>query len=503
MTPKPPALTPVHPSKPERALQAASAFYRERDHDANVGTGEREVLELFQRVRSQVPAYAKFLTANGVDGDAVTDIEHFRRLPITTKRNYHVAYPLPELCRFGRLEDCDMLAVSSGSTGEPTVWPRFITDEFGTLRRFEQVLVDGFGADTRRTLAVVCFALGSWVGGMYTTSSCRQLAAKGYPITVVTPGNNFTEILRILPKLTPHFEQVVLLGYPPFLKDVIERGAAAGIDWSACPVKLVMAGEVFSESWRDIVSRRLGQPEPEFATASLYGTADAGVIANETPASISIRRALASHPSAAAELFGQARLPTLCQYDPRHRYFEQADGELLFSGDGGVPLVRYNILDRGGLITHADMVAYLSSKGLLDAGMRVQLDRFRLPFVYVFGRNNFAVSYYGANVYPENIAIGLEQPELEHAVTGKFVLEVVEDATHDASLRISVELAEGRSPSPTLSEQVASSIVRHLVRVNSEFANYVPKDRQLAQVILLPLGEPNYFPIGVKHRYTR
>ncbi len=28
-----------------------------------------------------------------------------------------------------------------------------------------------------------------------------------------------------------------------------------------------------------------------------------------------------------------------------------------------------------------------------------------LPFVYVFGRSSFALSFYGANVYPENVAI--------------------------------------------------------------------------------------------------
>ena len=50
--------------------------------------------------------------------------------------------------------------------------------------RFEQVFHDSFEADRRRTLAVVCFALGTWVGGMFTAACCRHLAAKGYPITV-------------------------------------------------------------------------------------------------------------------------------------------------------------------------------------------------------------------------------------------------------------------------------------------------------------------------------
>src|SRR5262249_20147725 len=150
----------------------------------------------------------------------------------------------------------------------------------------------------------------------------RHLAAKGCPLTVVTPGNQKTEILRVLRVLGPSFEQVVLCGYPPFLKDVIDSGRADGFDWRAQPIQLGMAGEVFSEEWRSIVCERLGQREPELTTASLYGTADGGVLANETPLSIALRRRLAQAPELARELFGESRLPTLCQYDPLHRYFE-------------------------------------------------------------------------------------------------------------------------------------------------------------------------------------
>ena len=52
-------------------------------------------------------------------------------------------------------------------------------------------------------------------------------------------------------------------------------------------------------------------------------------------------------------------------------------------------------------------------------------------------------------------------------------------------------------------QAVADSILTQLKRLNSEFANYVPPEYQTPQVQLLPMGEPNYFPQGVKHRYTR
>jgi phenylacetate-CoA ligase len=387
------------------------------------------------------------------------------------------------------------------------VWPRFVSDELATAARFEQVLRDGFAAGQQRTLAVICFALGNWVGGMYTLACCRQLAAKGYPLTVVSPGNQPAEILRALRALSGHFDQRVLFGYPPFLKDVIELGQAQGVDWSAPPTKLVMAGEVFSEEWRDWVCQRLGADNPARATASLYGTADGGVLANETPLSVRIRRALARRPDAARVLFGEARLPTLCQYDPEHRYFEVEEGGwLLFTGDGGAPLIRYKILDRGGLIPHAEMLSFLEQQRVeLEPDLALPPGSMEpaLPFVYVFGRSHFAVSYYGANVYPENVSVGLEQPELAPTLTGKFVLEVVHDAAQDAELQLTVELARGAAASDDLRELIASSVRRELERLNSEFHSYVPEARRSPHVRLRDFGDAEYFPLGVKHRYTR
>jgi phenylacetate-CoA ligase len=52
-------------------------------------------------------------------------------------------------------------------------------------------------------------------------------------------------------------------------------------------------------------------------------------------------------------------------------------------------------------------------------------------------------------------------------------------------------------------QAIANSIKAFLLGLNSEFANYVPIDYQLPLVTLLPLGDPEYFPIGVKHRYSR
>ncbi|HEY2763695.1 MAG TPA: phenylacetate--CoA ligase family protein, partial [Pseudonocardiaceae bacterium] len=455
-------------------------------------------------VAAGVPAYRDFLAEHDVDPAAVREMADFRALPLLTKANYLRRHSLTRLCRDGELSGCDMIAVSSGSTGEPTFWPRTVADEYAIAVRFEQIFHDSFAADQRRTLAVVCFALGTWVGGMFTANCCRHLAAKGYPITVITPGNNKEEILRVVTALGAAFDQVVLLGYPPFVKDVIDTGRARGVPWPDYRIKLVLAGEVFSEEWRSLVGARTGGTAPCHDSASLYGTADAGVLANETPLSICIRRFLASRPEAALALFGESRLPTLAQYQPTSRLFETQDGTLLFSGDNGIPLIRYHIADNGGVLDYPEMLGFLAEHGFdplaeLGTGRGVR----ELPFVYVFGRSAFTLSYFGANIYPENITVGLECPPVDGWVTGKFVMESREDTDRDRHLAIAVELAPGVEGTETMRQTITESILTQLRRLNSEFAHYTPPEYQAPRLTLHPTGDPEYFPPDVKHRYTR
>ena len=467
---------------------------------------EDHILALFHRCVSEVPAYRKFLEAQNVNPTNITTYRTFCALPLMDKASYIYAYPLAERCLGGNLKSSDRVAVSSGSTGQPTFWPRSIADELDVAVRFEQVFKDSFHAHERTTLTVVCFALGNWVGGLYTTSCCWHLTSKGYPLMVATPGNNKAEIFRVIQALAPHFEQTVLLGYPPFVKDVIDSGIAEGIDWTTYNPKLVFAGEVFSEEWRSLILKRIGSTSPCYDSASLYGTADGGVLGNETPLSIAIRRWFSIHPEAARNLFGESRLPTLVQYDPASRFFELHDNTLVVSGENSVPLLRYHIADKGGLVSFEDMWAFLNNHGvhsLAELGLDNSSQTRSLPFVFVFGRADFTVSYYGANIYPENVTVGLEQPEFTSWISGKFVLETRETDNSDKYLHIAVELLPAIQTTIKLSEKIAESVKTQLLRLNSEFANYTPAERQLPQITLYSFADSDYFPVGVKHRYTR
>jgi phenylacetate-CoA ligase len=467
---------------------------------------EQKLLHLFHRCVEQVPAYRQFLALHKINPDEITSYQAFQKLPLMDKIGYMTAYPLPDRCLGGSLVEADRVAVSSGSTGLATFWPRSMVSELDVALRFEQVFHDSFHAHQRTTLTVVCFALGNWVGGLFTTSCCWHLARKGYPLMVATPGNNKAEIFRIIRELAPHFEQTVLLGYPPFIKDVIDVGIAEGITWADFNTKLVFAGEVFSEEWRSLVGQRIGSVSPYHDSASLYGTADGGVLGNETPLTIAIRRWLADHPQIARSLFGESRLPTLVQYDPVSRFFETHQGTLVVSCENTVPLVRYHIADKGGLIEFDEMMNFLKAQGihtLSELGLPNDFPVRNLPFVYVFGRADFTVSYYGANIYPENVTVGLEQQEIMAWVTGKFVLETRENEDGNKFLHIAVELLPDIEPSDSIAKVIAASIQAQLLRLNSEFANYTPAERQLPQITLHRFADHEYFPGGVKHRYTR
>lgn len=464
------------------------------------GDGFAAARNLLARVASDVPAYRQLLKEKGIDAAGIGSPGDFAKLPLLDKANYVRRFAPDELVFGGDRLRCDFLAVSSGSTGEPTFWPRATADEYPVAVRFEQVFRDMFRAHEKRTLAVVCFAMGTWVGGMFTTFCLRALAEKGYRLMIATPGNKPDEIVRIVEKLGGDFEQTVLLGYPPFLKEVIDFGRARGLDWGRFNPRLVLAGEVFSETWRELMAERAGVEDILHFAASLYGTADAGVLAQETPLSVAIRRFLAKRPDLAREIFGETRLPTLCQYDPANRYFEVADGTLAFSGDNGVPLIRYHIADRGGIMPYAEMMRRLEAAGF-DASLVPQ--HRRQPFVWVFGRANFTISYFGANIFPETVSLALEQPHVRRFVTGKFVMEVKEGLSDKPSFALAVELAQGLDGTAEISDLIAATVLGTLRELNSEFANYVPADLQRPIVTLYPQGHPDYFPVGVKHRYSR
>lgn len=454
--------------------------------------GQKMALDLFRAAAVRVPAYKDFLKQNRIKPKQIRTIVDFSKLPLTDKKNYLQQYPLEKLCWDGKLDKNTLLSVSSGSSGTPFFWPRGGNLELETSIIHELFLKDIFGANKCSTLFIITFSMGIYIAGIITMNSVLRTAQKSYPITVIAPGINIDETLRIIKEMGPKFRQIIIAGYPPFIKDIIDQGIARGFDWGGLGLKFLFATEGFSEIWRDYILERVGSKNYLNDSLNIYGSADAGILGHETPICIYLRRKK-------SDLFQKNnRLPTLTQYNPLLKYFETVGEEPIFSSYGGIPLVRYNIHDAGGTKTFEDIANNLPNK------IPIKEKIWKLPFLYVFSKSDNTVSLYGVNIYPENIKTAIE-PFLNASLTGKFTMATRNKPNNqDQYLEINLELSKSYVADKSLSESIKKTIIKSLQEHNLEYNRLRQSIGAKAdpQIILWPKNHEKYFnPQAIKQKW--
>lgn len=464
--------------------------------------GERRALYVFHEAARRVPAYKDFLKKHKINPEKVRTIKDFQVVPWIDKKNYLRRYPLADLSWDGLLHTNQMISVSSGSSGEPFFWPRGLLLEVEVTLLFEVWFHAFFEAHRYKTLFVNSASMGMYIGGPFSLNAVLRIAQKGYRVVVVTPGIELEDCLRILSKIARDYEQIVVVGYPPFIKDILDVGIARGARWKMQRFGLLLAGEGFSEGWRDHVFELVSADKK--VAISLYGTADAAIVAHETPFSVSLRRLIISERTLSARFFKDpSRLPSFLQYYPSLRYFEEADGELIFTvGGTGVPLVRYNIHDRGGLVRYSEVLRVKDREQRTVA----KKNSWSLPFVFLFGRSDFTTTIYGLNVYPENIKAALESQAIRNLVTGKFQMTTeYRRRGFSQHLLIRLELARGKKPNSAFKRLIRKSIVDTLRQVNAEYNKLYESigARALPDIRLHSWGDPRYFALGTKQRWAQ
>src|SRR5262249_28142333 len=147
-------------------------------------------------------------------------------------------------------------------------------------------------------------------------------------------------------------------------------------------------------------------------------------------------------------LFGSGhRIPTLAQYIPELFFFEDIGNRLACSSSGGLPLVRYDLKDRGNVQSFAEMLAVAEKNGVdlrkEAAAPGIAEKIWHLPFVSVFERDDLTVSIYSVNIYPESIRKALQKRALEDDITGKFAMLVDYNKEQNQFLEINIELKQG------------------------------------------------------------
>jgi phenylacetate-CoA ligase len=118
----------------------------------------------------------------------------------------------------------------------------------------------------------------------------------------------------------------------------------------------------------------------------------------------------------------------------------QENGELLFTigrQTSATPKIRYNLKDFGGVMSHRTLSAKLAEQDLRIEDLPGPQSRF--PILYVFGRADLTVPFYGAKVYPTDIEnIINAHPALVKEINS-FQLSSYEDPGLNRRLRIYLE----------------------------------------------------------------
>lgn len=473
--------------------------------------GEKMALGLFHAMAERVPAYQDFLKKNNIDHQKVKTIADFKQVPTISKQNYLMQYPREATCWDGKFaEKSWVISSTSGSTGEPFYFPRQnLQDNFYAVDS-ELYLLNNFEIDKKNTLFIVAFPLGVWIGGLFTYQALKKVADRGYKLSVITPGINKTEVIKAVKNLGSSFDQVIIGSYAPFLKDIIDDGIREGIKWQDYNLGFVFAAEVVSENFRNYLIKKTGLDNPYMSSLNIYGTVDLGTMAHETPLAIMMRRMGLRNPRLYKEMFSQvSKLPTLAQYLPEMFYFEEEKGNLYCSSYAGIPAVRYDLKDHGGILSFNDISAKFAANGrdLHKAARRAKLDEtiWQLPFVYVYERGDFSVSFYAFQIYPEIIRRALQDEPFDNELTGKFTMEVKYDSGGQQHLDIHVELKSGVKATRALSERVRSRVVAVLLEESSEYreTHKLYGQRVFPRIKFWPYEDATYFRPGSKQRWVQ
>lgn len=472
--------------------------------------GEGMALKLFLYCAKHVPAYKKMLEREGINPKQVKTIKQFKELPLLNKSGYLRKFKYNELFPNGTVPIGTTISATSGSTGEPFFFPRDEAHDTYYSKMLETLFTNQWEADVRRTLCLVGFGLGIWIGGVFTYKNLNALVQRGYPLTVAPVGLNIPMLIKTFQAFARHYDQIILMSYPPFLKDLLDEGRAQGIDWTKHRLRILTAAEGYSEKFRNYLADVSGA-DPVNDMVNIYGTVEQGTIAHETAFANLIRRVAGDNRALFKALFPKAsNVPTLAQYDPRHVYFEEIDGALAATGYGSaIPLVRYTFSDLGGVIAFDAMLKLLKQNGIdimreaTKHGIKNKV--LRLPFVYVYARSDFAIVLRGANIYPDEIRASLDSRVLRESITGRFTAIKRESSSGNQTLHLHIELKKGVRAQPKIQVRVLNVLITDLCARNSEFNNNYVSDPKSStpKIYLHPFKDKKYFDRMGKQKWIQ
>jgi len=324
------------------------------DHAARHGL-DAAVADLVRRAASEVPAFARRLEDAGVDARDVTSVAGLGAVPVQSKDEVlELQQADPP---FGGLLADGAQVVRVFQSPGPLYEPQ-LADDGGDYWRWGQVLADlGVGpGDT----VLNCFGHHLSPAGAMMEAGALAVGAR------VLPGGTGSQDLQV--QAIADLGVTAYAGMPSYLKTLVERYAAAGLDPARWRLRRAMVtAEPLPDSLRAMLLERVAQ------VRMAYGTGETGLLAYET----------ADGPDAGM-LLADGALVQVCDLGTGEPVTDEREGQVVVTVlRPDYPLVRFGTGDLSGWMVGPDGLPRLRG---------------------VLGRTGAAVKVKGMFLHPRQVA---------------------------------------------------------------------------------------------------
>ncbi len=414
--------------------------------------GRLRAQSVFFKAQKHCPAYREFLAEQDYSNSKKWS---FSAVPVMTKENYIKRFSIEQRCYGGTIPPAGVVIdESSGSTGQPNNWVRSAAEREDVKR----ILQINYKLIYRRsgTVLLNCFALGPWATGMNVSLSLVDVGI------LKSIGPDRKKLENTLTLLGPGYRYLIF-GYPPFIRSFVDD---TSLDLSAFHIDFVVGGEGISEPLRDHLLR-VGK-----TVISSYGASDLEInIGVETELTIALRRICREQPAISREIFGRETPPMIFQYNPATYVIETNEkGELIFTigrDSSAAPKIRYNLRDAGGVFPFRELARRLRPHNIDLARLSARFSYF--PILFVYGRNDSSVPFYGCKVFPSDVEQIISSDPALSAAIHSFQLQAIEDQQLTSHLHVHLEKRKDAvAPMPS-AERLSVVIFEGLIRVNQDF----------------------------------